>query len=263
MSTTARTGHLTGRLLVVDLDFFFPNPAYTATLPHAGAHLYDWGHLETPLHRELIWPARAAAFAASGKALPRCHGLDQFWRRFRLHTDTLLVADSNAFAGDLTPPGGTGFAEVLLFDAHHDSGYRRTLDDFATDGRYTCEDWTFLHYARGSRISVRYPRWLPDWPQHDPPPHIPVQRATDDGRPVPGGFNVAFCCRSGSWVPPWCDDQWSQLLAAFPGRVEVLDPALRQPRWNEQRQSDYQRLLTTTTQTLQHQRESRHPLEER
>lgn len=260
---TAPAGRLRGRLLVVDFDFFFPNPSYSGSAASAGAYLFDWGHQETLLHRELIWPARAAAFTASGQPLPRCGGIDSFWHRFHLNTDTLLVADSNTYAGNLTPPDGDGFSEVVLFDAHHDSGYRRTLEEFTADGCYSCEDWTYVHHQRGSTITVRYPRWLPNWQHCDPTPRIPIQRATDDDAPMPHSIDVAFCCRSGSWVPPWCDDQWNQLLAGFPGHIQNLDPTLHRPRWNQQRQQDYQRVLTTITAAQADSRpEARHPRQE-
>jgi hypothetical protein len=39
-----------------------------------------------------------------------------------------------------------------------------------------------------------------------------------------------FACRSGCWVPPWCDDQWQQFIDAFPGVAVSVDDNLR-PRW--------------------------------
>jgi hypothetical protein len=57
-----------------------------------------------------------------------------------------------------------------------------------------------------------------------------VARCTDDGQPVPGVFDTVLACRSGGWVPAWCDDQWQQLIDAFPGQATNVDPDLR-PRW--------------------------------
>jgi hypothetical protein len=94
---------------------------------------------------------------------------------------------------------------------------------------------------------VHYPPWLPDWQLRDPSPRIPDKRSTDDGRPVPGAIDMVFCCRSGSWVPPWCDDQWARLLTEFPGQVKVIDPVLHAPRWNAQRQKEYDHLVETIT----------------
>jgi hypothetical protein len=42
---------------------------------------------------------------------------------------------------------------------------------------------------------------------------------------------MAFACRSGGWVPAWCDDQWQQFIDAFLGRAVSVDDNLR-PRWS-------------------------------
>jgi hypothetical protein len=45
-------------------------------------------------------------------------------------------------------------------------------------------------------------------------------------------FDTVFCCRSGSWVPAWCDDQWWAFCQLFPGPTAVLDDALHHSRWD-------------------------------
>jgi hypothetical protein len=226
---TVENSHLSaaprGRLLVVDFDFFFPNPLDAGASDAQALRLYDWGHAETRLHRDIIWPIRAAIFAEHGIDLPRCQPTDGFLDRFTLATDVLLVADSNAYAGPLACDGG--FAEMVVFDAHHDAGYRRTFDDYRATGKFNCEDWTFPHYEAGTRISMRYPPWRDRWPVLEPTTRIPVQRATDDGEAVDGVFTTAFACRSGAWVPAWCDDQWQHFIDTFPGTAVSVDPDLR------------------------------------
>lgn len=108
------------RLLVVDFDFCFPNPLEAGAADSQTLRLFDWGHAETLLHRETMWPVRAAMLAAEGVPLPRCESTTGFWDRFTLGTDVLLVADSNAYAGPLAWEGG--FDEVLLFDLSVPSG---------------------------------------------------------------------------------------------------------------------------------------------
>jgi hypothetical protein len=139
-SATPDPDQVPARLLIVDFDFFFPNPLDAGASDTRSLRLYDWGHAETLVHRETIWPARAAAFALDGVPLPRCEPTDGFWDRFTFDTDLLLVADSNAYAGPLAWEGG--YAEVVVFDAHHDSGYRRAYGDYLATGEFTCEDWT-------------------------------------------------------------------------------------------------------------------------
>jgi hypothetical protein len=111
------------RLLVVDFDFFFVNPAETGDDPY---FLYDWQHAETNNCRYVVWPVRAAGFFARGLPLPRCAGYETFWQRFP-HLDQtapLWIADSNAYAGTLgRGVNDTGWQQVWLYDAHHDAGY--------------------------------------------------------------------------------------------------------------------------------------------
>jgi hypothetical protein len=117
------------------------------------------------------------------------------------------------------------------FDAHHDSGYRQSFADYQACGRFSCEDWTYPHHQAGARIAVRYPGWRARWAEQESDPRIPVDRCTDDGQPVHGAFTDVFACRSGGWVPAWCDDQWQQFIDAFPGQVRRVDPDLR-ARWH-------------------------------
>lgn len=230
-----------GRLLVIDFDYFFPDPMLA---PGAGSEvvLYDWHHAETPFLHGPVWLHRAAAFFNHGYELPRCAedtgsgpggGFVAFWQRFDLTgAPGLLVCDSNAFAGTITPAsldafagdGGdsdrVGWAEVWLYDAHHDCGYRATgATEWAARGTLGCDDWMRAHHARGTALHVRYPAWRADadgvLADVERAPAVPVDRAVDDGQPA-GAFDAVVVCRSGAWVPPWCDDQFEAFLNAAP-----------------------------------------------
>ncbi|WP_412538516.1 hypothetical protein R8Z50_21995 [Longispora sp. K20-0274] len=250
---------MSGRLLVVDFDFFFPNPHTAGDTTEASWALFDWGQQENLLFRELIWPHRAALLDAWGVPLPRCEGYGGFWDRFEFTTSTLFVADSNSYAAQppLHDPDEV-FDEVVLFDAHHDAGYHpdRGFDAFR-EGRFEadCGEWTLEHHRLGSAIRMFYPPWRHRWAQLEPAPAIPVVRATDPGGPM-GTFDAVFACRSGCWVPPWCDDQWAELLLDFKqtvpgGRVVTVDPDLR-PRWGhdqEHERATQHEVLAATTST--------------
>ncbi|MGW3390742.1 hypothetical protein [Streptomyces cinereoruber] len=219
-----------GRLLVVDFDFFFHNPYEGSSAPHRGdAVLYDWAHAENEMLRETVWPFRAEEFLRAGIEPPRCEGHENFWERFTFTSDTppLFFADSNLYAGRLTPRHYalfdleiTAWQDVHLFDAHHDSGYPHqhgpaSFKEWEEWGEFSCEDWMLVHHAKGSRLALTYPAWRPNGDSH--PPMIPLHTTVDDGEPVTTPFDAVFLCRSGSWVPSWCDDQFTELLAAFPG----------------------------------------------
>ncbi|MFG2767838.1 hypothetical protein [Streptomyces rubiginosohelvolus] len=229
------SGERRGRLLVVDFDFFFHNPHEGLPAPHRGDEgLYDWAHGENQLLREIIWPIRAEEFLRAGIEPPRCEGYENFWERFTFTSDNppLFYADSNLYAGRLSPRHYALFdleimawQDVHLFDAHHDSGYPHqygptSFEEWAELGEFSCEDWMLVHHAQGSRLALTYPAWRPDGDSH--PPLIPLDTTVDDGGEAALPFDAVFLCRSGSWVPSWCDDQFTELLAAFPGRAHLF-----------------------------------------
>lgn len=239
------SGEPRGRLLVVDFDFFFHNPYEGLSAPHRGDEaLFDWGHAENHLMREIVWPIRAEEFLRAGIELPRCEGHEGFWDRFTFtkNNPPLFYADSNLYAGRVTPRHYalfdleiTAWQDVHLFDAHHDSGYPHeygpaSYEEWAEVGKFSCEDWMLVHYAKGSQLQLTYPAWRPNGDSH--PPMIPLHTTVDDGDEVATPFDAVYLCRSGSWVPSWCDDQFTDLLAAFPGRAHLF-PGSRE--WNHPR----------------------------
>lgn len=210
------------RLLVVDWDFFFPTTS-PADPTKPDYQLFDWGHRETPFFVDgPLWYSRAVAFHALGRPLPTVTGFRGFWSAFKFTPGAqLLVADSNAFAA--SPAVSVGMdhirggvrSEVWLYDAHHDSGYRQVkrpsseLAKIAKAGRYTCEDWMVLYHSIGANLHVRYPQWKA-WAFDAEPyaliPDADLDREFDDPTQRPEHpFDAVFVCRSGAWVPPWCD----------------------------------------------------------
>ncbi|WP_146051033.1 hypothetical protein [Streptomyces noursei] len=233
-----------GRLLVVDFDFFFHNPLEGVPAPHRGDDsLYDWAHAENRLLRDIIWPIRAEGFIRAGIEPPRCEGYADFWGRFTFTSDNppLFYADSNLYAGRLTPThyalfdlNATAWHEIHLFDAHHDSGYPHehgpaTFEEWSERGEYSCEDWMLVHHDQGSQLTLTYPAWRSDGDSH--PPMVPLRTTVDDGSDVTTQFDAVFLCRSGAWVPSWCDDQFTALLHAFPGRTQLFPGS----EWNHPR----------------------------
>lgn len=212
-------------LLVVDWDFWFPNLGEAGT---AGDHavLWDWGHSEQLpiLLSPVVWVSRAGGFTASGLDIPDIKepdsGWGSFWNRFTFADDTeFTFADSNAYAGTLTPIDGTEwFERVLLFDAHHDSGYRiNSMTEFENQDGFSCEDWMLVHQQNGTTdLEIRYPQWHPDGPMATLPEGVVTRQVVDDGAQVAGVFDSVFVCRSGTWVPPWCDQEFLAFLHACP-----------------------------------------------
>lgn len=206
------------RLLVIDFDYFFPNPLMMAKESRGNAPLlYDWSISESLFTAVDLWPQRAASFLIAGKELPRCNeGYEEFWNRFAFEGNPVFVSDSNVYAG-IVDAFGMGFSEdawsdVWLFDAHHDC--YGSEEGFNPDAA-TCANWMHAHHRNGSKLHVRYPAWRADVDgsivECEAPPGIPVDRQIDDGMPM-GFFDQIMICRSGAWVPSWCDDQFEEFI---------------------------------------------------
>jgi hypothetical protein len=212
-------------LLVIDFDFFFPNPREAEDIDSPTYFYYDWAHAESPLLlSNLIWVTRASPFLAADLPLPGIvapeGGWQTFWDRFTFTDDaTMTFADSNVHAGEISPPtGDDAFESVLLFDAHHDSGYRIDhLNDFIRAGHYSCEDWLLYQQIKGcTDLTVRYPAWKPNGVDESVPTGCLTQQSVDDGSPIGTVFDTVFICRSGAWVPAWCDRDFIDIVDACP-----------------------------------------------
>ena len=217
-------------VLVVDFDYFFPNPMEAGTATE-DMGLYDWGHKEAPFFVDgPLWTIRAEQFIGSGLPLPQTAVVADWWRRFRFAPGTeLLLCDSNAHAGNLSPEAvGGNLGEVWLFDAHHDGGYR---DNPSASMQYwrnhrptlNCEDWMIDLAADGADLHMRYPQWRGRGVEMEPEPAVMMDRAVDDLERLPIRFHAVLMCRSGAWVPPWCDGDFTALAEAFPGRTRWID----------------------------------------
>lgn len=229
MTDTARDHHL----LVVDFDYFFPNPMESGTTAdEAAKSLYDWGHAEAPFFiNSVIWSIRAGTFQGFGLPLPQVTspegGWAAFWGRFTFTDDARATyADSNAHAGEINPRASRrGFTSIHLFDAHHDSGYSvKSVDDFLDRSMYTCEDWMLYQQLKGCfDLTVHYPQWKPNGPDEKVAQGCLTKQVVDDLAPLPVEFTDVFICRSGAWVPPWCDQDFLDFVRACPLPAEQID----------------------------------------
>jgi hypothetical protein len=206
------------RLLVVDFDFFFP---VVEDPQDPRRFLYDWAHFETPYHLLEAWERRALAFLLRGLDLPMPRGYEGFWQRVEASPQAVLYyADSNALA--FHPQVRRGVREVVLFDAHHDAGYRPVGEEPA------CDDWMVFYHREGARLSLRYPSWRAHALVEEPEPQVPLERRVDEGGPVLGVDRI-FLARSGAWVPPWADGAFFAFLASAPWPKVNLDGVAPRP----------------------------------
>lgn len=209
-------------LLVIDYDFFFPNPFEAGDSKRSDYWFFDWAHREVPMLIDDIWPTRALSFYVKGLELPQAKVPDNWWGLFDFTPGArLYYADSNVFA--LQVPSlsdlDSEFKSVWLYDAHHDSGYNiDSVDDFIEkfDGRYTCEDWMiYFQEVHESELHWRWPVWHKHYNEEGPkyPKGVHLDAAVHNlAEKPPVAFSDVFLCRSGAWVPPWAESGFHRLL---------------------------------------------------
>lgn len=214
-----------GHLLSVDWDFFFPTDR--------SSQLYDWGHSEKmPFLMGPVWVSRAAGFLQQGMALPRCHGWERFWERFRFQRGAVLYyAESHAQAIHLLVRSRVS-GRVVNFDAHHDLGYGPNgIKGLLVSGRADCANWLAAYsILLGNQADVVLPPWQGETELNDVPRRQGVSARIDDGSNVQVPFGTIMVARSGSWTPSWCDDDFQTFIESCPVQHKVdLDGILGEP----------------------------------
>lgn len=218
------------RLLVVDWDYFFE----VKECPDPHWFMFDWGHNENwnPLMQQYLWHERAAHFLRRGMPLPGPTGLQEtFWERFAFTQKTQLFVSESNFVS-MVPKVRQGVTDVVLFDAHHDGGYKEVLGK-----NWTCENWAIWYGLKGVPVQVYYPTWrtqvftLEDYCMAESL-GLPFHRQFDHEQPDPCPFDRIHVCRSGSWVPPWLDGAFQTFLEACPAyaRLAKIEPPSLDPR---------------------------------
>lgn len=201
-------------LLVVDWDYFFKVPQH----PDPDWSLYDWGHKETPFFIGPVWVIRAATFMGAKGAVPTTTGEERdFWSKFKFSpTARIYVSDSNSYSASQVLRQDT--SRVVLFDAHHDSGYGGGRVNYRK-GIVTCDNW-MMHYSKAHRTVV-----FPDWLNRDmwgTPEQSIYMATTKDYDFTRHTFDAVHVCRSGAWVPPWLDQDFITFVNGFRTSQNIL-----------------------------------------
>lgn len=236
---------MSGNLLVVDWDYFFPNPLEggfrdkSKDIQKDSTMLYDWGHRESEFFINALWGHRASSFLMNNLPLPTVEpSWKSFPERFTLSEDAVIyIHDSNMHSGLIDSPDGGPFEDVWLYDAHHDSGYG--VKSFAEwmskhvskDGaEFSCEDWMLIHYMQGTYLHWRWPTWHQHFTEMGPvaihstwPEGVAMDAKRDDLKPVDVVFDAVSICRSGAWVPPWEDRKFLEFTELWDRDIEQLD----------------------------------------
>ncbi len=201
-------------LLAIDWDFFFPMPPYNSL---EYVRDYDWGSKEALFFVTTVWQARAAVFLQHNPpVLPGTSGVeDGFWSKIHLVPDAeVFISESDAMTGTSLVRRDVG--QVVLMDAHHDSGYNGSL----RQKELTCDNW-MRQYQAAKRLLI-YPHWRPSEDVGTPDQAIttvqwgdPVAEYTLQNTV----FDRVHIARSGAWTPPWNDEKLVQFIEACPSRL--------------------------------------------
>jgi hypothetical protein len=240
--------------VTIDYDFFTRHAMHKDvqfpdgnTMP--GLLVYDWQMSETraPAFEHAIWRNRAADFMRWGldiEALTKpelsvVEFAQQVTGRMDIYSSPATWrGDSHAWAGIVARDYANQFGPLFVvnFDAHHDLGYGdKPLENFTNTGSLACDNWAVIGLHQGwiKNYTVIYPDWLGkwEWGKNIRRPHLKefrnrIRITTWSDWLVSGkeisAVEVAYFCRSSSWVPPFHDQGFQDLCDEF-GWVECLD----------------------------------------
>jgi len=193
-------------LLTVDFDFFVPEDPFL-----------DLAHKEDLFFLKTIWHARTHLIDQL-----KCNGQEQgFWKQLsslmHMQTKDLFISDSHASVAQLLQQ--EDFNRVILIDAHHDCWLQEDAN------RVGCEDWAcwWLQQNPYNHLIWIYPDWQ-DISAYPTPFHLYKQiHTTTDLQHIKNLTAQAIhVCRSGCWVPPWCD----QTFITFVKDLQEQQPQL-------------------------------------
>ena len=216
---------------VVSVDFDF----WVRVAPREMAML-DWAHKENLFFIDVIWQIRACGQAAQGQDIRDICGIAKdepepdilatlfHKHKLKVRKNQILVTESHALA----LPWFAGMENLHLWhiDAHHDFGYDMEEPN--------CDNWVDGLVKKGGvkAITLIYPKWrIEEGKKHnfdwgDRPAKkvarwrkkgIDVQIVYGLAENLPSNmtFRKMFMCRSGSWSPPWCDDNFRNMVFGF------------------------------------------------
>jgi hypothetical protein len=198
-----------GHILSVDWDFFLPDTT-----------AFDWGIKEAPFWFEPVWITRADSWAIGRPdqlavdIQPDSGLLTDFWKKVCPNPPRrLVIRESHSELWTLLEQDGDP-SIVINYDAHHDLYY----EDKPWEREppiVECGSWAGAGLELGliSSYTVVYPQWrrkAGEYPprrfmkKHGVQLRYQLQPAED--------CDVLFICRSPSWSPTWCDDQWLEFI---------------------------------------------------
>jgi hypothetical protein len=189
------------KILSIDFDYFFPDSSW-----------FDWGHNENMLFLETIWSIRAADIHLKTKQSAIDYYVPtiptDFWSLIK-NKPNLFIAESHTRICQLLNTKNI----IYNLDAHHDCGYNynKSVD---------CGNWASHALTINSKVHIIYPTWRKTSPEHK---SLSQPTSISYKLPKPQNYDVVFVCRSGCWVPTWCDTEFQKFITDSKLQVTKLD----------------------------------------
>jgi hypothetical protein len=239
--------------LNIDFDFFVKEDP-----------TWDFQHAETAFHTDILWGLRASSMLLNGVDLIKQMSVDnqnptpgQFIAAlktlpFTYDKPKFIVAESHAYAFK-------GYKKahdlVINFDAHHDLGYHSAskLRQWAAEGKWEAGSWlgSLLRQTADLEAMIVYPPWrsYSEWREYRK-----SENSTDSlharvdvivwqgselftydlleryGASTKFVVDSVFVCRSGAWVPPWNDMQFSMFVDDLSRVISTEPTVIKHPR---------------------------------
>lgn len=232
-------------LLTIDFDFFITE-----------SMLMDISHKESSFFIKDIWMTRSHLM----DHLKCSDDLKNFC--FKLSdvidisdVDICHVSESHCYAANLC----NDVKDIILFDAHHDCW---PLD---SSNHIECQNWITWHLKNNPRDATVY--WV--YPDHVDPDYYSTPVTGSNAimyysysefleKAINWGADKLHICRSGAWTPPWCDDEFIDLVDSFNLPIvglgdeysdHYIDPLER--RWNKHHYKQAQKMAEFMTKSRQ------------
>lgn len=189
--------------MTIDWDFFSDSDAY------------DFGHRENPFFIETIWQIRVVGNPELVSDFHLVEHRKTFWedlKKLNLIPPILMTSESHLHAYPLFmafPPD-----LVINFDSHHECY-------IVKDPKIvTCENWALSLLSKKKKMKMLWvqPPWvdnnLSGIPEnlHERTSYCKLEELKGF---LPETFDtiISHSCRSGSWMPPWLDEEFESFIS--------------------------------------------------
>ena len=193
---------------------------------------WDWGHRETSMFAELVWPTRMLSGGTDLRPItdPDAHlpSALGFWNRMKWNftASEIAVTDSHAVALPFFHAIGKHEGapdEVWNFDAHHDLGYHslKTLRQWAKEGRAEAGSWLYVLLRTYPELRCKFihPIWKdptiearPWLKERGVAKRVTVTKTSAFDWNEQVEVTGIFIAKSESWSPPWNDQKFTRFV---------------------------------------------------